>query len=132
MYHMKRLLAIFAVSFALNFVWEHAHAFLYAAYQGGPLTGFILLRAALGDAIIITVLGALFIYFPTVGGRRWLIWPIGFAVAIFIEELALHTARWQYNSLMPLVPYLNIGLTPAVQLAVTGAAALWLVLWRKN
>jgi len=129
---MKKLLAILLISFAFNFVWEHAHAVLYASYQGGPLTDFILLHAALGDAVIITVLGALFIYFPTVGRRRWLVWPIGLAVAIFIEVLALHSGRWQYNSMMPIIPILNIGLTPTIQLAVTGWLTLWLVLWRKD
>lgn len=128
---MKRILAIFVVSFAFNFLWEHAHAPLYAAYQGGALTNYILLRAALGDAVIITTLGALFIYFPTVGRRRWLIWPLGLGVAIFIELLALHSGRWAYNSMMPIIPLLKIGLTPTIQLALTGAAALWLVLWRR-
>lgn len=129
---MKKLLAIFAVSFALNFVWEHAHSVLYLSYQGGPLTEFILLRATLGDAVIITVFGALFIYFPKIGARRWLVWPLGLCVSIFIELLALHSGRWQYNSLMPIIPLLNIGLTPAVQLALTGWASLRFVLWRKK
>jgi hypothetical protein len=129
---MKKLLALLIISFALNFVWEHAHSVLYASYQGGPVTNYILLHASLGDAVIITVIGALFIYFPKIGKRHWLIWPIGLAVAIFIEVLALYSGRWQYNSLMPIIPLLNIGLTPTIQLAITSWVTLWLVMWRRE
>lgn len=127
---MKRLLAIFGVSLALNLAWEHLHAPLYAGYQGGSITEFILLRASLGDAVIITLGALLFLYVPYVKNRRWLVWPLGLGMAAAIELFALHTGRWAYGPYMPLV--FGIGLTPLLQLAATGWMTLWLVAWRKR
>ncbi|MBI2063794.1 MAG: hypothetical protein HYT65_02280, partial [Candidatus Yanofskybacteria bacterium] len=44
----------------------------------------------------------------------------GLAVAVIIEAAALPAGRWAYNSLMPIIPIIKIGITPAVQLAITG------------
>lgn len=38
---------------------------------------------------------------------------------VAIEMWALYTERWVYNSLMPIIPIIRIGLTPTIQLAVT-------------
>ena len=40
--------------------------------------------------------------------------------AIVLEKWALMTGRWAYTSAMPIIPILNIGLTPAVQLGMLG------------
>ena len=127
---MKRLLAIFGTALTLNLAWEHLHAPLYAGYQGGAITEFILLRASLGDAVIITGGALLFLYVPYFKKHRWLVWPLGLWVAVAIELFALYTGRWAYGPAMPLV--FGIGLTPLVQLATTGSATMWLVVWRKR
>lgn len=111
---------VFVYSFALNLIWENLHSFLYANYQGGTITEFILLRATLSDAIYITLAATPILLFS---GRRVIIWISVFALlflSIFIEKYALLSGRWAYNSLMPIVPFLQTGLTPTIQLAVLG------------
>src|SRR3989338_6127191 len=53
---VKKLIAIFALAFLLNLIWENLHSWLYAYYEGGVITEWILLRATLFDAIFITLL----------------------------------------------------------------------------
>ena len=116
----KKLFLIFALSFVLNFCWENVHSVLYISYQGAPITEFVLLRAALVDAIILTVLAVPFMQFPFWQRRKWLILPLGIFLAIVIELWALRSGRWVYTTSMPLVPFLNVGLTPTIQFAILG------------
>ena len=117
---MKKISLIFFLSFVLNLLWENAHSLLYASYRGAPITEFILVRASLGDALILTLLSLLFIHLSYFKKIKWLIIPIGILIAILIELYALQTGRWAYNTAMPIIPFLNVGLTPAIQLGVLG------------
>lgn len=124
---LRDLALFFAVSFVLNAVWEHAHSLLYASYQGGPITEFILLRASVGDAVILTALALPFFFSAYFRKRRFLIVPPALALAAAIELAALPAGRWAYNAHMPLVPLLHIGWTPFVQLGILGYVALRIV-----
>ena len=117
---VKRIVTLFSIAFILNLVWENAHAFLYGAYQGGAITEFILLRATLADAVMITAISAPFLFFPLIKKYSWLIVVIATSVAVCIEWYALATNRWAYNQYMPIIPGLGVGLTPTVQLALLG------------
>ena len=111
----------FVVAFVLNVGWEFAHSPLYTSYQGQAITAFVLFRAALVDALIILALMALA---QTVAKYRALFMVIGGLVfAVGIELWAMQTGRWAYDALMPIIPWLNIGLTPLIQLAITGYIA---------
>ncbi len=70
------------------------------------------MRAALFDALVITVLYIVF------SGRAkiWLPVVVALLFAIALELFALHTGRWEYNNLMPIIPVINVGLTPVLQL----------------
>ena len=115
---IKKLPTIFLTAFVLNLVWENLHSYLYIHYKAGKITQFILLRATLFDAVFITLLAVLFIKFAYFRDRRWYALPIGIFIAILIEISALKTGRWAYNEFMPIVPLINTGLTPTVQLGV--------------
>ena len=117
---MKRISLIFFIAFVLNVIWENLHSFLYANYMGGKITEFILFRATLFDAVIITLIVLPFIFFPTLKKQSWLIIFIGFIISIGIEYYALGTHRWAYNALMPVIPLLAVGLTPTIQLGLLG------------
>lgn len=121
---MKRLLTIFLISFLLNFVWENLHSLLYASYMGGDITQFILFHASLGDAVMITIVCLPFIYLASFRKHSWTIVPIGLIIAVSIEWAALSVGRWSYNEFMPIIPILNIGLTPTIQLALLGYLSL--------
>ncbi len=114
----KKLLLIFVYAFSLNWIWENLHSYLYAHYQNGEITQRVLSRAALFDAILITVLGFLFVRITYFRNRKWYALVFGFIVAILIELYALKTGRWAYNEYMPLIPILETGLTPSIQLGM--------------
>ena len=115
----KKILAIFIVAFILNVLWENLHSQLYLHYQGGTITQLILLRATLFDAMFISIL--LFatekIKFLTHHKIFWIA-TIAVISAILIEVYAISTNRWAYGPAMPLIPLLNVGLTPTIQLAL--------------
>jgi hypothetical protein len=117
---MKRILIIFLFAFVSNLIWENLHSHLYVEYQGMEITQFILMRASFWDAVIITVVLLPFLYINFLKLRSWLIVIVGVVVAVFIELYALETNRWAYNSLMPIIPILQIGLTPTIQLGISG------------
>jgi hypothetical protein len=116
---MKRFSFIFLTAFFLNLVWENAHVFLYDNYQGGRITEFILIKASLFDAIMVTSILAPFLYVAFLKKRAWLIIVIATIVAVVNEWYGLTTGRWEYNSLMPTLPFLETGITPTFQLAIT-------------
>ena len=118
----KQLGIIFLITFALNAIWENIHSVLYVHYQGAAITEIILLRAALVDAILISVVIILSSIFPQ--RIRFVVFIVTlFIIAACIEWWALATNRWQYALAMPIVPLLKIGLTPFLQLAITGHIA---------
>lgn len=88
--------------------------------MNGNITEFILLRATLTDAVMITIISLPFIFLEIFRKHSWLIIPIGIIIAISIEWYALGTGRWAYNSYMPIIPFLATGLTPTIQLGLLG------------
>lgn len=120
---IKQIVIIFLASFFLNAVWEVLHSRLYVHYKGGPITSLILLQTMFVDAAIISGL-----YFLSRLLRRNAYAVIcigGLSIAVLLEIWALHTNRWAYTAAMPLVPLVHVGVTPTVQLALTGLVALW-------
>lgn len=117
---MKRFFLVFIVAVALNVVWENMHSVLYATYKGGEITEFILVRASLFDGLVITILVVPFLVFPLLKKKSFLIGILGILIGVFNEWYGLSTARWAYNDLMPIIPGIYVGLTPAVQLGVLG------------
>lgn len=124
---IRHFLFVFLAAFVLNLLWENLHAPLYFHYQGGVITEYILLRAALFDALIISVFAAILFFAPWKQARPWLMLAAGVLFAVGLELWALQTGRWEYTALMPLIPFLDVGLSPSVQLGVTGWCALWVI-----
>lgn len=120
---MLSIITIFLVALALNFLWENIHSQLYDNYKGGRITQFILFRASLFDAFLISIVAAPFIFLESAIQYSWVIIVIGFVVAVFNEWYGLNTKRWEYKTSMPIIPALNVGITPAVQLATLGYAS---------
>lgn len=114
----KKLAPIFIISFLLNLAWENLHSFLYFHPDGQIMTQSMLLRATLFDAIFITLLAVLFIKISYFRERKWYALMFGIVAAIILETYALNSGRWAYNELMPIIPLLNTGLTPTMQLGI--------------
>jgi hypothetical protein len=115
---MKKIFPVFILAFILNLVWENLHSYLYLHYQGGEITQLALLRASLFDALFIALLWIFFVFFLKVKKAEWLALIAGIIAAVFIEIFALKTDRWAYSELMPIVPFLNVGMTPIAQLGL--------------
>lgn len=100
--------------------------------MGGKITEFILLKASIADAVIITIMSIPFLFIPSFRGKSWLIILIGILVSVFIELYALRTGRWEYNGYMPIIPIIGVGLTPAIQIGVLGYFSYWFVMGKNN
>src|SRR3989338_233152 len=102
---IRAAIFVFIIAFLLNTIWENIHGLLYANYQEMAITEYILLRAAVVDAIII--LFGIFVaqYFSGFNRIQFLLTFWLFA-AIIIEWCALSTGRWEYSTIMPIIPFL--------------------------
>ena len=121
---LNRLLLIFIGAFVLNLIWEHLHSVLYVSYQGGVITNTILIRAAAFDAAVIAFFSFPFFRFDPLWRQRCLLYVALAVFAVILEWWALATGRWVYADIMPLVPILHVGLTPAIQLGLLGYVAV--------
>lgn len=135
----EAVLLVVAVAFFLNLLWEVLHSMLYD-WNAPPLvndiyrfipriTGFATLLDAVWIACILLINAA------RAGGFDWIYEPgaadyatvaaCGVASAVLIELAAIRFNMWRYHRRMPLV--FGMGLTPLVQLALTGCASLYIV-----
>lgn len=120
---LKKIIIIFISAFLLNLVWEHLHHVLYVHYQGGEITDFILFRAALFDALLITAFALPFLLTDFLRENLWIFVLLLLVWAIGLEIFAIETGRWAYRGIMPIIPVLGTGLTPTIQLALLGYAS---------
>ena len=122
---------VFLASWLLNLIWENLHVFLYEQYRGvfysqmGWIDKFlVLLKASIFDAAFIMAAVSLIMLIPWLKGKEsWSLVVIAVSFSISLELYALDTGRWAYNSLMPLIPILDIGVSPVIQLGLTGYLA---------
>jgi hypothetical protein len=138
---MKNIIFIFILIFILNFIWEISQAFLYAPHYVG-IAGLVAvhLRASLGDIFLVFLILMLDIFiFSKIFMEEKVKWIritlmmlSGFVLAVVIEKYALATGRWSYNPLMPIIPGLNVGLTPILQMMLIPpvVAMAWSRLWK--
>jgi len=137
-YFLKALAITFILSYLLNLLWEVAHSVLYN-WDKLPLKNDVyfyiprILGAALGDAFIISLIFLLNCSLRK--GYKWAAFPEkrdyfvfiigGLLSSVLIELNALFSGSWSYNLYMPLI--FGIGITPLIQLTITGAIVLFFV-----
>ncbi len=128
--------ALFMTAFGLNWLWEMAQMPAYAemaAHSWGEIV-LTCTVATVGDGVI-----TLAIYGVGALATRRLRWGLeggwnvyataallGGAWAAAIKWRALAFGRWSYTDRMPIVPVLDIGLWPLLQLTVLVPLALWI------
>lgn len=135
----KELLAYFGSSFLLHFLWENLQAPLYTCFWEYPFVQCLLIclkATATGDMLfMLTIYLAL-----AVVHRDWF-WVskeaaykhpatwllavfIGVLLAVSFELWAVHVVlRWQYAS-MPLLPIVQVGITPILQMIIVPLGVL--------
>lgn len=126
---------VFVFAFFLNFVWESIQAvFLYAGHAEFSAMFFVrmVVYASTIDGLLITsvfVAGCLLFksdcWLESYKKKEVLFTVVlGVVIAAIIEIKALFLGQWQYAELMPTI--FGIGLSPLVQLAITGALSMFL------
>lgn len=127
---------ILFLGFILNLTWEVGHSLLYA--WNPVISDYIphILFMSLKDAIVV-----LCIYWLVALALQKTDWIfdadikdylfaafLGLMYAFGIEFHALQTGRWQYNELMPMLPIVNIGITPLLQMTILPSAIFYITL----
>ena len=113
------------IAVVLNYVWELAQSPLYRDQGELAVLLWHCLRAALGDVVLVLLIS--FGGIGVVGRDAWFRQPgglgyawivcAGLAVGITVEWLAVHVVgRWAYGPRMPIVPWVEVGLVPVLQM----------------
>ncbi len=139
----KFLFVLWLAAFGLNMIWELAQVFAFSSLaEASAFEIFILVTiASIADAVITLVA-----YLVTaLVKREWHWWKsvetldfmifaiVGAVSATLIETIALSRGTWTYGEYMPIIPLLEIGLLPFLQLTVLLPAALFAALrWRRH
>ncbi len=117
---------ILAIGFFLNFVWENSQFILY----GGTTTLYprpiVTALGTLVDVCIIMVIYAIMaaIFKNTMWLKAFSLQKgimsivLGFIAIVINEKVGLGLNAWYYAEKMPVLPWLKIGLTPALQMTI--------------
>jgi hypothetical protein len=129
--------SIYITAFLLHFVWEMWQVPFYTDMVNADHWQALLqcTKASLGDGVI-TLLAYLLAIVVSGRGRlgqfknRITGWSVflgaGLIITIGLELVATkYLDRWQYSELMPIVPYLDVGLVPLTQWLVLPPLTLW-------
>lgn len=136
---MKKIISIqiyiFFFAYLLNLFWEISHSLLFQ--WNPPISYYIphILFTTFGDAVVI-----LLMYWAAVlinRNLKWILNPqrrdyavilgLGFSFAVLNEMASIYFGKWSYNALMPIIPILNVGLTPILQMLILPLFSFWLV-----
>lgn len=134
---IKKYLYLSLTAFIMNFIWEMVQMpFFRDMSFADPDDWLLCFLAALSDGIIVVAIffiGRLF--FKSFHWADHLNLPktiyllaIGFLIAVYFEVKALHIGEWSYSELMPIIPFLDIGLLPTVQMMLLPMLSYKLVL----
>ena len=126
---------ILLFSYLFNFVWESFHSVLL--YEGHNLEViryiFMINYASITDSFLILGVYAIIallwkdlLWIKKMNKKQiYITIIIGLIIAAFIEYRAVFLMhRWSYNAFMPTI--LGIGLSPLIQLSITGILAFFL------
>lgn len=109
-------------AFLFHLVWENAQASLYAGYQSFFAHFPICLVGTVGD-VVITIFALVLVRLfkkdvPQTAADFLSLAIIGFVIAVAIEQNALLIGKWNYAPAMPIIPTLNVGLAPILQMTI--------------
>lgn len=137
---MRRFVVVIAVG---NLVWEFAHMPLYTLWQTGTPDeiAFAAVHCTGGDILI--ALAAFMVALLLFGTQRWpdqgyrrvaaATVTIGLGYTLFSEWLNIVIREaWAYSDLMPVVPVLDVGLSPLAQWIVIPSLAFWWASFEKG
>ena len=129
--HWRTIVVFAAATFVLHWAWETAHAVAYVQTDlsfGARVVHCLpmaLVDTVWSGAIVLMAVGA-----ARLLGAPSLLWGVAAAVgalgAVGLEWYALASGGWSYNERMPIVPLVNVGLWPVLQMTLLPSVAAWL------
>jgi len=123
---------LYASAFALDFCWESWHGLLYQAHQALPASVYVpmMVQMALLDALsiigmhLVTALFARTLAWKLDGRLLGVFCLAGIIPAWTVEYVSVNQLHlWAYTADMPTL--FRVGLSPLIQLPLTGLAALF-------
>ena len=130
----RHIIILILVAFILHLVWENAQAPLFQGYVSFPQHFPMCLMGTLGDVVItLAIYGVVallkndFAWIMSIGKTDIIALAIiGFFVAVGIEWHAMLSGRWAYTDAMPIIPYLQVGLAPVVQMIILLPSSIYI------
>lgn len=130
----KQIIFLSFIAFVLHIIWENAQAPLFQGYASFSQHFTMCLIGTVGDVaitlvvyFIVALLKNNFNWIATINKKDIaVIAVIGFLIAIGIEWRALLFGRWNYTNIMPIIPYLKVGLTPILQMILLLPLSIYL------
>ncbi len=125
---VEKLVYISIFAFLINLFWEVSHSLLYETITDMVVREYVprILQASIGDIIMVLI-----IFLGVSGINKSFNWRInniknvllsiifGIFIAVVFEFYAQYTNRFTYNPSMPVIPLVNVGLTPVLQIVIT-------------
>ncbi len=124
---VRMLSMLFAVAVAMNYPWELAQAPLFAGHENFAAIWWHCFVASLGDGVLVLLIYAVGWlaarrqnWFERPGARGYALMLVsGLTIAVAVEWVGVHVLqRWTYLPAMPLLPVIDIGIVPIVQMLV--------------
>jgi len=134
----QRLTVLFGLAVVVNYPWERAQSSLYVLRDGAEVEWWMCAAASVADGLVVLLI--LQISRLVIGQRDWYLRPrargytvlllSGAVISVAVEWIAIYGAQWwAYSPDMPVVPGLNIGLTPLAQMLVLPPLIFALLGW---
>lgn len=125
--------AVAGVAYLLNFAWEVSQGFLYEGYKYDFKHISFCALASVADVLMVFLLlfGFGFIYGNVYWTRHLAPYRIaalmtaGGLGAVVAETLHTRRGSWSYAEAMPLLPWVDVGLTPVLQFTILPLAIFW-------
>ena len=133
---LRPLAGLFGVSVVLNYFWEIAQSFLFVGMDSWENIWWHCFVASLGDGLLVLSIHAAGWRFfrrsdwfmdPHLKGYGVMLLT-GLVLAIAVEWLAVHVLqRWTYSADMPVLPGVNIGIVPLLQMLMLPPLIFYIV-----
>ena len=136
-HRLPALTSFFGESFLLHLLWENLQAPLFAGFESYGQHFWICFKAAWGDLLFMFVIyaGLAIVHrnpfwltdrAAYAHPATWIaVLLIGIVLSVGCELWAVYVDhRWQYTEAMPLIPVLQIGLTPVLQMILIPLAVV--------
>lgn len=125
----RTVVVFLAVAFVLQWAWEIVHGVAYVetdmalADRVWHCLPMAVVDAAWSAGLVLAATGVAHSL-----GQPWLTFPVtvaaGALTAAWVEHAAIKSGRWTYNALMPIVPIVDVGVWPVLQMSLLPPVAL--------